>query len=191
MSGTWRLRAAVLTLGGALVVHQGRYAMAPREHDGDLAAAHGYIGWLMPLAAALVFLVALELGAAIAARRALPASPLPSGRALWVTSALTLLAVFGVQETIEMTAAEGRLPAAVELLAHGGWQVAALSVAVGGVLALLLRGAARAVRWALRRGRSAPRRRAVLRAARHRPVLTPSCSVLARNLAGRAPPIAS
>lgn len=50
----------MLTLVGALAVHQGRYVLVPREQDHELAAAHTYLSWLMPVAAALLFVTVVH-----------------------------------------------------------------------------------------------------------------------------------
>lgn len=191
MTGIWRLRAAVLTLAGAIVVHQARYLLAPPEHDHQLVAAHGYLTWLMPLAAALLFLTLAQF--AVWMRRAEGGDPhgLPSFAALWIGASLSLLTVFGVQETLEVTAAHGQWPTATELGAALGWQVLPLVVAVGGVLAVLLRGAAHVVAWAVRRHRHRPRPRGRVVPVPRPPVVIPPACVLARFLAGRAPPALS
>ncbi|HEX8104776.1 MAG TPA: hypothetical protein VF533_19310, partial [Solirubrobacteraceae bacterium] len=65
MTWTWRLRAALLTLIGVLAVHAGRYRLAPPEHAHEYGAAHGYLGWLVPAAGALLFLAAVQVGALV------------------------------------------------------------------------------------------------------------------------------
>src|SRR4051794_35954263 len=71
MTGIWRVRAAMPTLMGALAVHQARYRLTPRDHDHELAAVHAYLAWLMPVAAALVFVAVVELGARLSGRAAI------------------------------------------------------------------------------------------------------------------------
>jgi hypothetical protein len=187
VTGIWRFRAAVLTLGGLLLLHQGRYLLAPREHDHELHGVHVYLGWLMPLAAALLFLAIAQL--AVTLRRGGRGSGprLPSAPTLWAAATVTLLTAFGVQETLELTAVHGHLPEVADLLGHGGWQVVPLALTIGGAVALLLRGAARAIAWALRR-RPPLARTAGPVARRPRAPLASRGSVVARNLAGRGPP---
>jgi hypothetical protein len=189
MSRLWRLRAAVLTLAGALLVHEGRYLFAPPEHEHALAAAHTYLGWLVPTAGALLFLAFAQVAARIGRVRGEDVR-LPGVGALWVGAAGCLLSVFLVQECAEGFIAHGELPLLGDILGAGGWVAVPLCAAVGGLVALLLAGAARVLRWAIAR-RSTPRRR--LGAVRTRAVvaLVPRASVLARRLAGRAPPAVS
>ena len=65
---------------GALAVHQGRYALVPREYDHELAAVHTYLTWLMPVAAALMFLALVHLGARLCRPKADVAPELPRAR---------------------------------------------------------------------------------------------------------------
>jgi hypothetical protein len=191
VTGIWRLRATVLTLVGALVVHQGRYLLAPGAHDHALAGAHGYLAWLMPLAGTLLFLTAVQLAVWVRRRSGGGELPdLPPAGALWLTATLSLLSVFAIQESAETFLTHGYLPTLGELLAHGGTAVVALAGVVGGLLALALKGAAAVIRRALRE----PRARRPLpapRAVPPTPFLAARTCVLARFLAGRAPPTLS
>ena len=182
MSGPWRARAAVLVLIGSLAVHQGRYLAFSRPDD----HAHAYLEWLVPALTALTFVLLAEFAARLALTRPEPPT-LPSRARLWLLATVALLAIFGAQETIEGVAAHGAWPSPLELAADGGWTAAPLALAVGGLVVLLLAGAASiAARVARRRE---PRHRAPRSAARpHLPLLAPPASVLARRLAGRAPP---
>ena len=188
MTGIWRLRALVLVLVGALGVHQARYLLVPPDRYHDLVAVHGYLVWLMPLVAGLLFVATVQLAARI---RYAERPELPSPRVLWLTATVSLLAVFVVQEAIELTVAHGYLPGPGELADHVGWQLVPLAAAVGGAIALLLGGAAAAVRSVLAR-RAAPGKHRLLPGPFHSSLLrAPRGSVLARNLAGRAPPLRS
>jgi prepilin signal peptidase PulO-like enzyme (type II secretory pathway) len=151
-------------------------------------SAHGYLTWLMPLAAALLFLTLAQFAAWMRRAEGGDADELPSVRGLWVGASVSLLTVFGVQETLEVTAAHGQFPTLTELGAALGWQVLPLVVAVGGVLALLLRGAAHVAAWAVRRHRHRARPLAQLVLVPRPPVVVSPACVLARFLAGRAPP---
>lgn len=188
MTAMWRLRAAVLTLVGVLAVHQGRYALAPPEHGHEFGAAHAYFTWLVPLAGALLFLTITQVGLLI--RRATGEAPaLPRGRALWAAATVSTLGVLGVQETLETWVTHGYVPGLAELVAGGGWIAGPLALLAGAAIALALRGAARAVGWAL--GRRAPSRsRAAAPALRFPvvPLLSARGCELARLGAGRAPP---
>ena len=191
MTAIWRLRAAVLVLAGALTVHHGRYAFATAEHEHGLAAAHGYVPWLASASAMALFLAVVQLTAYLGRAGAGAATGLPRARTLWLAAAVTLLGVFGAQESLETFLAHGHGPAPADILGAGGWTAVPLAVAAGAAIALALRGAATVVRWALGR-----RRRPLLgpapaaRVAPRPPVLAAARSVLARRLAGRGPPAA-
>ncbi len=188
MTWPWRLRAAVLTLVGVLGVHHGRFLFATEEHEHELAGVHVYLTWLAPAAGVLLFLAVTQLAAHLGRLDHRSAPRLPRARTLWLWSVVTLLGVFCAQECVETLLAHGHLPEVAELLGGGGWTVLPLSVAAGGAIALLLRAAATVVGWVL--GRAARRRRSVARPALppRAPGLAPRASVLARRLAGRAPP---
>lgn len=188
MSGAWRLRAGALTLVGSLAVHQGRYLAFPR-HDDHHAEAHAYFEWLVPALAALAFAVLAELGVRLARARRGKAPALPSAGRLWAASSLALIAIFGAQEAVEGFVTHGAWPAPTELLAAGGWSALPLAAAIGGAVALLLRGAAEAVEWARRR-LPAPAPRAPQLRLPPLTTVSPRGSVLARRMAGRAPPLA-
>lgn len=189
MTGIWRIRAAVLTLLGALAVHHGRYAVAEPHHGGEYAAAHAYLNWLAPAIAVALFLATLELGVRLA-RPGRPAREreLPGARAMWAVATASLLTVFIGQETLESFFAHGHLPALGEILAAGGWTAIPLAMLAGAGVAVLLRGVAAAVRWAAVRSLRRPSRRRPPLAFPVAPVLAAPRSVLARRLAGRAPP---
>jgi hypothetical protein len=191
VNGIWRLRATVLTLAGVLGVHQGRYLFATPAHEHQLAGVHGYLPWLIPLAGALVFLAIAHLAVRLG-RPARPLPELPGAKTLWAAATLCLIHVFALQECAETLLADGRLPLLTELFGAGGWTAIPLAVAAGAAITLLLRGAARAVRWALARRRPrASRRRPAVSGLPSLPLLAPRQSVLARRMAGRAPPALS
>lgn len=178
------LRAAALLAAGSLAVHELRYA-AGYGSEGAVSG-HGYIAWLAPL-------VALALAAAFGAwigRLGRDGAHRPT--LTWFGASASLLATYVAQETLEALVAGGH----PSLMAHGGWIAAPIAIAVGGLLALMLRGARAADRvaatvarpWSPLRGvRVAPL--AFLRSATA-PV-APRPRVLARRLAGRGPPIAT
>jgi hypothetical protein len=189
MSGIWRLRAAVLVVIGALGVHHGRYAFATPEHEHAYVAAHAYLPWLASAAAVALFLLVVQLAAVVGRAGEDPQPGLPRAGTLWPAASASLLTVFGAQESLETFLSHGHLPELAELLGAGGWTAVPLAVAIGGAIALLLRGAATVVRWALGRCRRPVARQAppALPAPR-RPRLAAARSVLARRLAGRGPP---
>lgn len=192
MIGIWRLRAAALILVGALAVHHGRYVFATAEHEHGLATAHAYLPWLASASAVLLFLVVVQLAACIARAGGSLDGGLPRARALWLAATVTLLGVFGAQESAETLLSHGHLPEAAELWGAGGWTAVPLAVAAGAAIALLLRGTATVLRWALgRRRRPVLRRASLVLLAPRRPLLAVARSVLARRLAGRGPPAVS
>src|SRR3712207_1128274 len=102
MTRIWRVRAAILTVIGAVAVHQARFALAPRPHDHELAAIHGYLSWAMPAAAAALFLALVQVVVSLRRGGDAGATPsLPRGRFLWAAATVSLLCVFAAQESIE------------------------------------------------------------------------------------------
>jgi hypothetical protein len=186
-----RLRAAALMAPAALVLHELRYLIGPHPQQELGRDAHAYI----PLAGALVsLLLAIAAGQLVArlarARRDGSAGPSPGGFApAWAVATAGLLGTYAVQELLEGALAGGHLGG---LLGPGAAWVVPLALVLGALVALACRGAYAAVRALARRsGRTPPSRgrSRVLRPAGRVVVLREA--VLARNLAGRAPPLAS
>jgi hypothetical protein len=181
------LRAGALLAAGALAVHELRYTVG--YGDAAAAAGHGYLLFAAPLVA-----VTLALACGVWLARVGRADPAQThGTLTWLRASASLAGVYVVQETIEGLSAGGRHPG---LLAHGGWIALPLAFAVGALVALLLRGARAADQVAAVAARPwsphtvapvAPLAFALPRAA----PAAPRGSVLARRLAGRAPPTAS
>jgi hypothetical protein len=179
------LRAGALLAAGALAVHELRYMVG----YGDAAAAggHGYLIFVAPLIA-----VALALACGVWLARVGRDAAYARGTLTWLGASASLIGVYLVQETIEGLAATGH----PGLLAHGGWTALPLAFAVGALVALLLRGvhaadqaaAAVAHPWSPHTiAPGAPRDFALPCAA----PAAPRPRVLARRLAGRAPPATS
>jgi hypothetical protein len=189
------LRVAALIAVAALALHELRYLIG---FGGDAGAAldargHGYLGAAGIAVALLAALAAAEL--LVAVRRALrcgTASPQAPFGVLWMASSCALVVVYAGQELAEGVLVQGHPDGLATLAAAHGWVAAPLAVAIGAIVALLLRGsaavealaAARAARQVPERG-LAPQRCAAA------PVLAPSTSLLARHMAGRAPPRAA
>jgi hypothetical protein len=181
------LRAGALLAAGSLAVHELRYVAG--WGDPDAVGGHGYLVVAAPLVA-----LALALACGIWLARIGHASTPPARRRrlTWLGASAALLGVYVVQETFEALATSGH----PGLLAHGGWLAMPIAIAVGGVVALLLHGAHAADVVAAAAARPWSPLGAVpvaplgfaLPAA---PRVTPRTGVLARGLAGRAPPLAS
>lgn len=141
--GAWRVRALLAVLAGGLVVHELRYRSVGVEAD---QAAHGYMPWLQLVGGVLVLAGVVEFAVRLA--RLVDRGPdvrgePPRARVLWPVLSVILLVVVGGQEAAEIRwlgAHDHELLGA--LLAHGGWLIVPLSVLVGGLCALVLRGVA-------------------------------------------------
>jgi hypothetical protein len=185
------VRLAPLLAAGALLLHK----LNGLIHGGAMEGhGHSYL----PLAAALVT-VLLALTCARFARELWQASrghvsarAQPSFRVLWLIAAAALLSIFGLQEWIEGWITPGHPATLSHAIGHIGWLGPVLAVALGALIALLVRGSRAAIELLARRHAA---RRAV-RADRGRwastpPRLAPRIAVLAGNRGGRAPPAVS
>ena len=106
----------------------------------------------------------------------------------WLSASTLLTAIFALQEVTERLIAHGHVDIADSIVVHGGWIALPLCFVVGAVIAVLLRGA----RALLTRtwGRIAAPRRAIAQASIRLPRASrPLVPVIARNMAGRAPPV--
>jgi hypothetical protein len=187
-----RARAAALLPLAALAVHDLRYRLA---YGGDAGhelerQGHAYMGIAKPIVGVLCALVAAELVARLArAWRVGESGERTWSRSrLWAIATAALLAVFFGQELLEGAAFAGH-PVGLAVLGAGGWLALPLSVAVGGLLTLLLAGARAAVRVLAARRRRPASRRSRSRLQRV-PVAVPGrrSDPLASAAAGRAPP---
>jgi hypothetical protein len=187
----WRARAGVLLLGGAVAVHQLVYGLAgvrPAEH------AHAYLDWLKPALFGLLVVALAELALRVAGAHRRRSQPPPRGRVLWPVLSVLLVAIFASQEAGEALLAGGdeHGHAVRELvLGHGLWVAAPVSLVVGAVLALALRGAAAAEAWCLAIQPARPPAPPAAPPARPAPVARRRAprDLLGRHLAGRAPPL--
>ncbi len=189
MSSLWRIRAALLFLAGGLVLHQVRYAVAPPDLVREFASAHQYLWWVVPAVGALLFAAIAHWGARLRTpeRDVLPR--LPGLKAMWAGVAVSLAVAFGLQELVESLIFRGQVLTLDELAGGNGWVVLPLAASIGGVVAVLLEGAVKVQRWAQARGAHPGSPKGSLPAFRPAAVvLVPRASVLARQLAGRAPP---
>ena len=155
-------RVGALIAAGSVVVHEGRH----------MICGHPQLGMFGPLVAVGL---ALAVGSWIAS----------SERATtWRMTTVALLAIFMVQESFEVAVAGGAID-------RGAWIALPLAIAIGGLIALVLR-SARAVEggirpWSPVAYEFSPARRIAVPA----PVSRRLDAPLARLLAGRAPPLAS
>jgi hypothetical protein len=188
------LRAPALIAAGSLAVHEGRYlaGYGGHSHEAQAEQGHAYlVDAVIPTVWALVGLAFVALVVAFfRAMRDLDPAPRPVRFApTWIGAALALQVIYTGQELLEGYLAHGHPPGVAGVLGHGGWTAYAIAVAIGALVALLLRGAAAAVRWAAARAprrplAAAPARRLTLPVAPDAVPLAP----LARGDAGRAPP---
>jgi hypothetical protein len=194
-SGRITLRAAALLAGAALALHELRYLVAGGGGpEAELAAqGHAYL----PLATTFVLVVlpvaAVQLIGAIArAFRTGDGEPQPPDLfLLWLLSSSALLGVHVAQEAAESLLTAGRPDVVAALAGPGGPVTMLLACGFGLLVALALRGAGAAVAAAVRRF---ARRRPAPALPPARPYSAETAAragVLARHLAGRAPPLAA
>jgi hypothetical protein len=185
-------RGFLLLPVAALGVHELRYRLAYGSRADSALAAQGH-GYLDSLAPWLMLLLALALGtflvrvAGVLAGRP-DGTPRRSFAALWLLSAASLVAVYSVQELLEGIFAAGHPGGLAGIYGHGGWWSLAASVALGAVVAAVLRLAAVVVDVTARLA-AVVRRWSVSAAIAPRSVLLAPRPVLAGAAAGRAPPL--
>ena len=192
--GRLALRATAALAVGAFALHQLRYALGYGDAALQTLAAHGhgYLALLTPLIALVVALAAGQLLAQLASARrdGRPGRGVgPFGR-VWVAAAAVLFCTYAGQELLEGALSAGHPRGVEAVLGGGGWWALPLALAIGLLVALLMRGADALVALvAARRGR--PRRRPLTRPALPALIDLPTPGGLARHMAGRAPPLSS
>src|SRR5829696_545934 len=125
------LRAGVVLAAASLAVHELRYAASFGDPAATNEAGHAYLAWLAPL-------VGLALAGGLGAWLSRIGRRGGAGPVLtWGEASLSLGAVYLVQETLEALTAPGH----PGMMAHGGWVALPIVVAIGGLVALLMRGA--------------------------------------------------
>ena len=179
----------------ALAVHELRYLLAFGGHAGAELSDQGH-AYLTSLTPGIVLLCSLAFGSFLARLAcawqgaesdAGPEHPMLS---VWLLAAAGLLLIYVGQETLEGFLATGHPSGFAGVFGDGGWWSAPAALLIGGLLALLLRGADVAVELLARAARR-KRSRALPRAPRHRhrpAPLLPRLAPLACSRAGRAPP---
>jgi len=185
------MRLAPLLAAGALLLHK-----LAGVTNGEVVTDHGH-SYLPLVAAVVTVLLALSCmryGHELwhASRGRLSRASSPSLRGLWLIASAALLSTFALQEWIEAWVTPGHPAALSHAVAHVGYLVPVLAVAMGAVIALVLRASNTAIVLLARRhlARRAPRAHRG-RWAFVSPPRAPRLPVLAGNLAGRAPPAAS
>lgn len=189
------MRWVALVAAGSLLVHELRYALEYGSRTGQVLAYQGHS--YLPLAEALVAVLwtcaflrfAVSM---IRAGRAERLSRVPSLRTLWASAAGALVAIYTLQETIEGALSVRHPSGLLGIYGDGGWSALPIAVLVGALIALLVRGSHRVLVLLAERRRAHPRRRPERdgRPASLSPVPLRRRSIIAANLAGRAPPAA-
>lgn len=184
------LRCAALIGAGALALHQLRYLVGYSSSAEDQLAAqgHGYLSLVGPLLvlvlalAAGQFLASLARGGAAGAERA-PASL----KRLWLGTSALLVGIYAAQEWLEGLLSPGHPAGLAGIVGDGGWWAVLIALSLGALIALGLRGSEVAGVLVPAGGRPSSVRRpqSVKLPAR---VDAFPVDVIARNLAGRAPP---
>ena len=188
-----QFRVGALLAGGALGLHELRYVLA---YGGDAPAVldhhgHAYLAVVAPCVGVVIALAVASLLVRVARSPGMAGAE-PRVRLLWPAASATLLLVYGGQELAEGALAAGHPDGIAGILGHGGWVAIPVALAIGGVVAVTVRGAAAA------EGRAPTLALPLPRADRSPPSPRPSgrtptfpADVLARHLAGRAPPALS
>jgi hypothetical protein len=123
-------------------VHELRY-LAGYGGDAGRALArqgHGYLD-AVTAGVALALVAALAVLLAALVRGAGPWRPGRSWRVRWLAASAALLAVYTVQELVEGALSPGHPAGLAGVAGHGGWVAVVLALALGAVVAALLRGA--------------------------------------------------
>jgi hypothetical protein len=179
---------------GAVAVHQLRYQLAfGADASRELAdQGHAYLHELTPW-----IVVAVATGAGgllVRLARAWRSGESERGRclaALWALTSAALFSIYVGQEFLEGLLAGSHPQGLAGILGDGGLWALPAAIAVGGLLALLVRGGRALVARVARLGRRRPRvaaARAPKDAVRPARVALPRLAPLAGASAGRAPP---
>lgn len=185
-------RTAALLAAGVLAVHELRYLAGYGEYAdaASVAGAHEYLSVAGPLVAAVLAAACGRFVAVLlnARRTGRSEARRPRLATAWAAASSILAAAYVGQESLEALLHPGHPGGLASVLGEGGWTALVLAVAVGALIALLLRGASAAIVLAARRRRARPRSWPLRGEGRPRPALSSASAPLARHLAGRAPP---
>lgn len=192
MPGLSQLRITAGLSAGALAVHELRYRLA---YGNDAAAAlqhqgHAYLNVATPVIGMVLACLLGHLLHSLCARTERHGGPAPSRLVAGVGFASGLLAIYTAQELLEGVLATGHPPGLAGVFGHGGWLAVPLSALVGAGLSLLVKVVRAVAARARVAGRVSPI--AVPAGGVAMPpavVSSPRGALLARHLAGRAPPV--
>ena len=185
------VRLAGVIAPAALVLHELRYLIGFGDHAHEALAdrGHAYLPLAGGVAGLLIALAAAQLIVALGrARRTARGEEPPGFLRIWGVLALALLAVYTGQELLEAALTPGREISAAAVLAEGGWCALPLALVIGALAALVVQGAGRRVAMVARRARPHPARESILVTRRRPAPALVAVPVIARHLAGRAPP---
>lgn len=192
-----RFRAAAAMPAAVLTVHQLRYQLAfgSRADEKLAAQGHQYLSAAAPFVAMLLAVVAglFLANLARAWRRGDEGEDTRGARGslarIWLLAALSLLLIYCGQEFFEGLLASGHPGGLAGVFGQGGLWAIPLSILLGGLVAVTLRIADAAIRWAAsrRRRNAAPQVRA-RRPRRPDDFIPAPRGPLAGEAAGRAPP---
>ncbi len=180
----------------ALLVHQLRFLFAYGSRGGSELAntGHSYLSSVTPW---LVLVLAIGAGAFLSRLAHVWRSGDLSDRqavgiaGLWLAATVTLVAIYVAQELLEGLFATGHAAGLIGVFGDGGWWALPAAAAVGGAVALLVRGGRAALRLAARprRHRAASAGRPCADMPAPEPVFLLVPSPLAACSPGRAPPL--
>jgi hypothetical protein len=177
----------------ALGVHQLRFALAYGA-DGSRQLTETGHSYLHSLAPWIVLVCALGVGGflhrlSLAWRRGeADGARRHSTLRLWLVASAALILIYAGQEALEGLLSTGHAGGLAGIFGDGGWWAVPASAALGGVLAILVRGGRAALSFVARLRTRSAARRAPLGPPRPAAVFLPSVSPLALCAPERAPP---
>jgi hypothetical protein len=135
--------AVALTPAAVLAVHELRYQLAFGSESGARlqGSGHGYLEFALPVFGLLLALVAGRWLVRTAARCGVAMGPRRRPLTVWASASCVLLGLYAAQELAEGRFAVGHASGLEGVFGNGGGWAVPAAIAVGGLLALLLRGA--------------------------------------------------